>query len=166
MKYVFGALLGDGSTLHRDSLCKISPFKSIANTLKKQYVCFRPRNNRIPIQTQQKQTVFELQASKVTFNRCLNTINRLCAQDKVPPDPFHQYLDFDPAHRGVTGVIWGQIGPKTTFLAMQPILVSLNRCLNTINRLCAQDRVPSDTFHQFLDFDLAHRGGHGGHLAF
>ena len=26
----------------------------------------------------------------------------------VPPDPFHQFLDFDPAHRGVTGVILGE----------------------------------------------------------
>ena len=43
----------------------------------------------------------------ISLNLCLNIINRLCAQDRVPADTFGQFLDFDPTHRGVTGVIYG-----------------------------------------------------------
>ena len=39
------------------------------------------------------------------LDRCKNVINRLCALDRAPTDPFQQFLDFDPTHRGVTGVI-------------------------------------------------------------
>ena len=41
------------------------------------------------------------------LNRCSNTIDRLCALDITPLDPFEQFSDFDPTHRGVTGVSCG-----------------------------------------------------------
>ena len=73
----------------------------------KQLLRFWPLKYRIPIQKQQKYMIFQLFALKITLNRCLNTIYRLWAQDRIHSDPFDQFSDFDPSHRGVTGVIWG-----------------------------------------------------------
>ena len=75
----------------------------------------------------------------------------------IPPDHFHQFIDFDPAHRGVTVVIWGSNLTENDVLGY-PIVGSLYRCLNVINRLCTQDRIPADHFHRFTDFDPTYRG--------
>ena len=52
---------------------------------------------------------------------------------------------------------------------MLPIAINLNRCLNTINGLQAQDMDHEKPFQEFSDFQPAHRGVpeviSGGYLA-
>ena len=77
-------------------------------------------------------------------NRCLNTFNGLQAQDKDHEKHFQSFSDSYTNHRGVTGVISGghfaQNRKKMKFYLMLLKVIELNRCLNTINELQAQDR--------------------------
>ena len=81
---------------------------------------------------------------KSALNDGLNTINEHHTQDMGQYKHFQQFLDFHLDHRGVTGVIsGGNLAQKkqkiAIFFVMLPIAINLNRCLNTINSLQAQD---------------------------
>ena len=81
---------------------------------------------------------------KTAFNRCLNTINGLQAQDMDNNKPFQEFSDFQPVHQVVTRVISGgnliKIAKNLQFFVMLPIAINLDRCLNTINGLQVQDK--------------------------
>ncbi len=74
-----------------------------------------------------------------------------------PSRPFSMIFTFWSCplggHGGHLGVRFGR---KMTFCAILSICITLNRRLNTIDRLYAQDIKPPDAFQWFLLFDPTH----------
>ena len=113
-----------------------------------------------------KKIQFYLMLLKVIdLNRCLHTINGLRAQDKNHEKPFQYFSDLYTNHRGVMRVISGgnfaQNHTKIQFYLMLLKVIDLNRCLNTINELQAQNKDHETPFRWFLNSYTNHQGSAG-----
>ena len=112
MEYVFDAFLGDDSRQYRETLCQISRLESQANTLNKQFIGFRARNNRIPIEEQQKYAIFEHKASKLPYKPPKQE-NPLPSREEGTLGNFYtQFQGYNIIWGVAMGVQRGQIGAK------------------------------------------------------